>query len=249
MTKSRKPRKRRTIVQRSSTNIPSTADPVTLEEARALVQAQDTKRGSRRRRTTGRTPDATLASVGAERNRLALKNRQELDRRLREYKAIFAIMEKRGIEGIHTEAPVVRRRGRRAGLRRARATTSLSPLQILAEGDSWFSYTVPLFGGGVIPRLEKKLGVPILNLATAGDEVRFMLGVKERRLLAEQFRDGGPAGKPWDVLLFSGGGNDIVDNPMALWIRDFDPMLPLPRHIHQARFDAALEIVRAAMKT
>jgi len=32
---------------------------------------------------------------------------------------------------------------------------------------------------------------------------------------------------------------------MALWIRDFDSALPLSRHIHQRRFDAALQIVLA----
>jgi hypothetical protein len=54
------------------------------------------------------------------------------------------------------------------------------PLQIFAEADSWFDYPVPFFGGGIIPRLENRLGVPILNLAKAGDEVRCMLGVEER---------------------------------------------------------------------
>ena len=100
---------------------------------------------------------------------------------------------------------------------------SFTPLQIFAEGDSWFDYPVPFFGGGIIPRLEDRLGVPILNLAKAGDEVRYMLGVEERKLLTEQLSNGCPAGGPWDVLLFSGGGNDIVDNPMALWIKDWNP--------------------------
>ena len=52
------------------------------------------------------------------------------------------------------------------------------------RGDSWFDYPVPFFGGGIIPRLENRLGVPILNLAKAGDEVRYMLGVEERTLLS-----------------------------------------------------------------
>jgi hypothetical protein len=47
------------------------------------------------------------------------------------------------------------------------------------------------------------------------------------------------------VLLFSGGGNDIVDNPMALWVRDWDPAVPPANHLHQARFDIALALVRA----
>jgi hypothetical protein len=104
---------------------------------------------------------------------------------------------------------------------------------------------VPFFGGGIITRLEQRVGVPILNLAKAGDEVRYMLGVEERKLLAKQLKKGCPAGGPWDVLLFSGGGNDVVDNPMALWIRDYDPKLTPAGQIHQPRFDAALGLVRA----
>ena len=72
-----------------------------------------------------------------------------------------------------------------------------------------------------------------------------MLGVKERTLLVEQLKDGCPAGGPWDVLLFSGGGNDIVDNPMALWVKNWNASVPPADHIHQARFDAALALVRA----
>ena len=64
-------------------------------------------------------------------------------------------------------------------------------------------------------------------------------------LLTEHLSRGSPAGGPWDVLLFSGGGNDIVDNPMALWIRDWNPVVPAAEHIHQTRFDAALALVRA----
>ena len=116
-------------------------------------------------------------------------------------------------------------------------------MQIFAEGDSWFDYPVPLFGGGIIPRLEDRLGVPILNLAKAGDEVRYMLGVEERTLLAKHLSMGCPAGGPWDVLLFSGGGNDIVDNPMALWVKDWDPAVPPASLINQPRFDAALALV------
>jgi hypothetical protein len=85
-----------------------------------------------------------------------------------------------------------------------------------------------------------------LNLAKAGDEVRYMLGVEERAVLTKHLTDGCPAGGPWDVLLFSGGGNDIVGNPMALWVNDWDPALPPADHIKKARFDAALALVRAA---
>jgi hypothetical protein len=115
----------------------------------------------------------------------------------------------------------------------------------MAEGDSWFDYPPFIFKGGIVPRLQRLLGVPILDMSKAGDEVRFMLGVEQRKRLMELFRDGCPAGGPWDVLLFSGGGNDIVDNPMALWVRDFDPNVPPAQLLNQPRFDIALGLVRA----
>lgn len=206
------------------------AGPVTLAQARALAKVRaPLARGAKALVAT------SPATVGLERRKLELKQEQERRKRIKEYKTTLAIMKKRGVKGL---APKIARGGRAL-------KSTAKPLQVLAEGDSWFDYPVPFFGGGVIPRLEDKLGVPILNLAKAGDEVRYMLGVKERKLLIEQFTKGCPAGGPWDAMLFSGGGNDIVDDPMALWIKDFNATLPPAALIHQARFDAALALVRA----
>ena len=188
----------------------------------------------------GAAPPASPATVGAERENLEKEWRDELARRVREYKATMAIMKKRG-----ARRPRPKGAAKPKGDEPAPKGGSFMPLQIFAEGDSWFDYPVPFFGGGIIPRLENRLGVPILNLAKAGDEVRYMLGVEERTLLAEHLSNGCPAGGPWDVLLFSGGGNDIVDNPMALWIKDWDPAVPPAEHIHQPRFDTAVALVRA----
>jgi len=219
----------------SKTTAPA-AGPVTLTEARALVQAQRPPQAMRTMESAA-APPASPATVGAERKKLERQRRQEIARRVRDYKATMAIMKKRG-----ARRPTPK--GAPEGLEPA-AAPSFAPLQVLAEGDSWFDYPVPFFGGGIIPRLEGRLGVPILSLAKAGDEVRYMLGVKERELIAEHLEAGCPAGGSWDVLLFSGGGNDIVDNPMALWIREWDPARPAGEHIHQPRFDAALALVRA----
>jgi hypothetical protein len=211
--------------------------PVTLEEARALARAAQPKRALRR---AAARPPATPASVGEERERLAAEQRVERERRIREYKATMEIMKRRGTR---RAAP----KGAAKGRRRAPGAPAagFQPLQVFAEGDSWFDYPPFLFKGGIIPRLESRLGVPILNLAKAGDEVRFMLGVEQRLRLTELLTEGCPAGGPWDVLLFSGGGNDIVDNPMALWVRDWDPGIPPAAHLNQPRFDIALGLVRA----
>ena len=217
---------------------PSTG-PVTLDEARALAQAKQPKLAMRAVRKTA-APPASPAAVGAEREKLRKEQREERARRVREYKATMEIMKRRGARRSRPKASKAA-----DGEPAAKGGGSFEPLQIFAEGDSWFDYPVPFFGGGIIPRLEDRLGVPILNLAKAGDEVRYMLGVEEREVLTEYLTDGSPAGGPWDVLLFSGGGNDIVDNPMALWVKDWNPAMPPAAHIHKARFDAALALVQA----
>lgn len=215
------------------------AGPVTLDEARALVQArqptlalQDVQEDV--------APPASPAAVGAERQRLRKEQRKERARRVREYKSVMKIMKERGARG-----PRLKKLAPEGGAPEADVEESFDPLQILAEGDSWFDYPVPFFGGSIIPRLERRLGIPILNLGKAGDEVRYMLGVEERAVLVEHLTNGSPAGGPWDVLLFSGGGNDIVGNPMALWVDDWNPAVPPAGHIKKARFNAALALVRA----
>ncbi len=211
--------------------------PVTLDEAMALAQIKRPELAVQAVRATAAPPSP--AAVGAERAKLRKEQREEHARRIREYKATMTIMKARG-------ARRPRLKGFKAGEGEPTAedAESFVPLQILAEGDSWFDY--PAFiGGGIIPRLAGRLGVPILNLAKAGDEVRYMLGVEERLVLADQLSGGSPAGGPWDVVLFSGGGNDIVGNPMALWVKDFNPAIPPASNINQPRFDAALALVRA----
>ncbi len=211
------------------------AGPLTLAQARALA-APVAPAGAARRVRAAATAPTSPADVGRERRRLEVERRREKRRRTQEYTATLRLLKKRGVK-----APAGATRARGA----AAAAVVATPLQVFAEGDSWFDYPKPFFGGGVIPRLENLIGVPILNLAKAGDEVRFMLGVDERKELITQLRNGCPAGGPWDALLFSGGGNDIVDDPMCLWVRDFDPAVPPESLIHQPRFDTALALVRA----
>jgi hypothetical protein len=218
--------------------VPDTG-PVTLEEARALAHVSQPAMAARAVRKEV-APPISPAAIGVEREKLKAEQRTERARRISEYRATMMVMKRRGARGPRAAAFDAA-----DGPPAAAADGSFDPLQILAEGDSWFDYPVPFFGGGIIPRLEHRLGVPILNLAKAGDEVRYMLGVEERAVLVENLTNGSPAGGPWDVLLFSGGGNDIVGNPMALWVDDWNPAVPPVGHIKKPRFDAALELVRA----
>jgi hypothetical protein len=238
MATSGKPRRKKkaTRAQARTKGIAAGTGPVTLAEARALARAKRPKFAVRAMRKDA-VPPASPAAVGAEREKLEKERRAEIANRIREYEATMAIMKRRGARRPRAKSAAKPKPAPTGG--------SFAPLQIFAEGDSWFHYPAPFFGGGIIPRLEDRLGVPILSLAKAGDEVRYMLGVEERTLLTEQLSRGCPAGGPWDVLLFSGGGNDIVENPMALWIKDWNPAVRPAKHIHQARFDSALALVRA----
>jgi len=217
--------------------------PLTLDEARMLAAAKRPQ--AMVRSAAAAIPPTTFGSVAQERESLRKAQDAELARRVRDYKATMAILKERGARSpARGMAPLS------AGQASAAAAGPMGfvPLQVLAEGDSWFDYPPHAFKGGLVPRLEKRLGVPILNLAKAGDEVRFMLGVKQYKLLAEHLANGSPAGGAWDVLLFSGGGNDIVDEPMALWISEWNPVLPPAAHLNTPRFAAALTLVRSGFE-
>ncbi len=215
--------------------------PVTLAEARALAIPTATK-GTRRTVTLAAVSELDSAppkKVADARRELDKQRDEVIKNRIKEYNATMKILMQRGVKGPKTSAVTGTVKGQGATL------ASISqPLRVLAEGDSWFDYPVPFFGGGLIPRLQSLLGVPILNLASAGDEVRNMLGVAERAKLTAKLK-GGLNEPPWDVLLFSGGGNDIVGNPMVLWIKDYDATVSPEKLINDKRFASALDLVRA----
>lgn len=228
--------------------------PLTLGEARALLDARSAPGAApvaarrRSRAATATAPmagegaePASVASVALEQQALRATRELERERRLNEYEALIDLLEQHGVA-----SPAMPTASTSTGRRRASATrTQVEALRLVAEGDSWFDYPVPFFGGGVVPRLEDRIGLPILNMAEAGDEVRFMLGTKQRSELAHRLRTGAPGGARWDALLFSGGGNDLTDNPMALWIKQFDAGASADDHIDSNRLGFALDLVRA----
>ncbi|MBW6396332.1 hypothetical protein KPL78_00665 [Roseomonas sp. HJA6] len=237
----KKTKARKALTQRSAPKrvaVPETG-PVTLAEAQAIVAARRPALALARAEILADPTPITPRGVAEERRRLRRARDTELEQRLREYTETMAVMRARGALLVpRTKQPP-------GGEGAAAIAAGEPPLNILAEGDSWFDYPPFFPKGGIVRRLQDLIGLPILNLAKAGDEVRFMLGVEERRVLTNYFANGSPAGGRWDAVLFSGGGNDIVDNPMALWVRDFDPAVPPAQLVHSTRFNTALDLVRA----
>lgn len=82
-------------------------------------------------------------------------------------------------------------------------------LCILAEGDSWFSFgAIP--GNNLLNELRFERHTIIVNAAYPGDTIRHMSELSDtlplrRMLFARNFAF------EWDLLLLSGGGNDLID--------------------------------------
>jgi hypothetical protein len=110
------------------------------------------------------------------------------------------------------------RRARIAAYRqylKVRLAAPTSPPRVMADGDSWFDYPgILLTGGAVIDHLKHLSGVKILNTAHYGDSVEQMLGVEKRKRIEALLKDPG-----FDILLFSGGGNDIAGDQFCLWLK------------------------------
>lgn len=128
----------------------------------------------------------------------------------------------------------------------ARSRAPQLPLRIYAEGDSWFDFPFggkPFRKGDVIAKLAEKIPYPILNDAVRGEEVRQMLGVTQRQRLVERLTD---QKRNFNVVLFSGGGNDLVGDPFCLWIRPKSATDGKPASaVDETAFAHALGVVRA----
>jgi len=134
-----------------------------------------------------------------------------------------------------------RRAIKAAGL--VRLPKDTRPLNILAEGDSWFLY--PFYDAIPARIVSGAARTPfLLNLAHWGDVATEMLGYEQRKRIIEHLRH--PANGPFDAFLFSAGGNDFAGNPFCLWLRQRTAKMKPADAVYRPRFDALLAVVRAA---
>jgi hypothetical protein len=103
------------------------------------------------------------------------------------------------------------------------ATAAANPLNLLADGDSWFDYPlgsgVPGVHTDIIAQLRTQLpNALILNLAHAGDATTTIMGVSKFRMLEGLLTN--PAHGGFDAILFSGGGDDLVGEQFRFWLND-----------------------------
>jgi len=112
--------------------------------------------------------------------------------------------------------------------------------RILAEGDSWFSIgAIPT--SNLLFSMRFKRSTLIVNCARPGDTIRKMGAIAKNRNLKEAMsrRDG----YAWDLILLSGGGNDLIDDVEKI-IMKFTRIKSDPaRYCNQDELDTTMQSV------
>lgn len=112
--------------------------------------------------------------------------------------------------------------------------------KVISEGDSWFSFPVH---ANIVDHLDELLGrrLALLRLENPGDDLLEMTSGNQYAMLRSYLQRYQP-----DVLLFSGGGNDIVGPELLEFlVPRTDPFSPEDA-LHQDRVDRKFEQLRLA---
>jgi hypothetical protein len=196
------------------------------------------RRKARKPKPTTRTPTAPTSAVATRLETVALyRERQKLNKQIAKDRA-------QRFQRFLTQTQKPAELPTAASARRTLALIADKPnLRILAEGDSWFEYPLPVtHGDGVIYQLEQMLGYPIANMAHHGLEVEQMMGLSIRQDIIARLSD--PRIR-FDALLFSGGGNDIVGDQFCIWLKDAPPVPPPDQMLDTNAVNSALAILEA----
>jgi hypothetical protein len=132
----------------------------------------------------------------------------------------------------------------------AMAAGVAAPLNLLAQGDSWFDYPfpVPVIGqSDIVAHLKSLPGMTpqVMSLAHHGEAAEDMMGVKKLHELQDQLEHPELNGK-YDAILFSGGGNDLVGDQFRLWLNAATAVGSNPAQaFNPPRLDAILKVVKA----
>lgn len=123
-----------------------------------------------------------------------------------------------------------------------KAAKGEKPRTILAEGDSWMRYCV---GHAIAHHLEEfDDRNHMLNIASPGDTAsEIMNGSSVKRLKREL--DRGPGrNRKYDVLVFSAGGNDILDKTaFRTFLNDYKPGMKPKQVVNKVTLNVALKLL------
>jgi hypothetical protein len=117
-------------------------------------------------------------------------------------------------------------------------------LTVISEGDSWFSYPI---NANLADFIEMMGPLNMLRLEKSGDEACKMLAPNgaQRRKLEAYFRR---YRKHLDLMIFSGGGNDILDENLPPLLIKRPPGLVWRNYINDEALTARLLQIRSALE-
>ena len=127
--------------------------------------------------------------------------------------------------------------------RKLKTTGANQPLNIYADGDSWFDYPIHKdimgwLGTKAMPN------TTILNMAHYGDTSTEIMGLTKRANTAKLWQD--PENGKFDAICISMGGNDIVGDQFIMWVEE-RAVQPNPTEaIMQDRLQDMLYVVESA---
>jgi hypothetical protein len=126
------------------------------------------------------------------------------------------------------------------------------PLNLLADGDSWFDYPldglIPGVNTDIIAQLPGLCAQPpnILNLAHHGDATTTEVGLSRTQQILNAIATVPPGGQ-FDAILFSGGGNDVAGDQFNIWLNDASDVGNNPSFgLNQNRFNAILSVIESS---
>ncbi len=109
---------------------------------------------------------------------------------------------------------------------------------ILSEGDSWFSYPTRK---NIIDHIQKMGKFDLYRLEKSGDEILEIMSGKQKRKLRRLFIK-----YPVDLILFSGGGNDITSEDLFSLLKDRSKVNSWEDAINKKRFYRRLQHIKNA---
>lgn len=109
---------------------------------------------------------------------------------------------------------------------------------LYAEGDSWFAYPLNP-AGNVIRHLAKGRRWSVLNRAKSGATAAEIFGVHQRKRFIRDLKK-----YPVEVLLFSGGGNDLAGNEFLLLLNEWEKGMTVEDAIDHAAAEHFVGLVR-----
>jgi hypothetical protein len=116
-------------------------------------------------------------------------------------------------------------------------------LGFVSEGDSWFAFPSYLGRMSIISLLSRQNDGQAywLRRETSGDTVQNIMFGPQYASLVELLQD---EDVPIHVILFSGGGNDIVDKNMLSLLNKYQPGMTAMDCINQTQFTARIQAIK-----